>query len=178
MSNRIQLKSTESLVDMQGYTRIDAAVALTVDLLSDGSLAYNVYTRLGDQVYEDTSESFLGDAVLAFKRIGNAVSNLQVALKNCDLDSPVPAKPKPYVPDYTQVEQFHMVRDVAGRTFPGMFRWYVWMSHRNIDAFPIAGFLSFYEAQQMCAELQELDAKCAVGIKEGGSDILHYVVEV
>lgn len=171
MPNRIQLKSTESVVDTHGYSRIDAAVVLAVDKLSDGSFAYNVYTRLGDQVYEDTSFCGLDDALRGFKDARNSLASLQVALRNCDLDSPVPAKPKPYVPDYTQVEQFPSVRDMAGRIFPGMFKWYVWMSHRHLEAFPIVGFLSFYEAQQMCAELQELDAKFS-------SDILHYVVEV
>lgn len=173
MPHRIYLKSTEAVVDQVGYTRIDSASILAVDRLSDGSLAHNVYTRLGDQVYEDTHAVDLDDAVNTFKEVSKSLMDLQIALGYCDLDSPVPARAKAYMPDYTEksAKTEPEVRDLGGRVFPGHFRWYVLISAKPLEGFPIAGFESFYEACKFCAELEDYDQGLNLGE-------VHYVVEV
>ena len=155
MSSRIILKSTETVVDRHGLYRIDGEAVLVVDLLSDGSRAYNVYTRLGDQVYRDESATSLDEALHIYRDVDKALAELQISLGNCTLESPTSdVIPKPYVPDYTKAEP--EVRDLEGRLFPGHFRWYLMVSHGVLDGFPVAGYASLQRALDQAGELMDI----------------------
>lgn len=162
MPKFIRLKSTEAVVDQIGFTRVDAQAILAVDQLSDGSQAYNVYTRLGDQVYEDTHAVDLDEAVDTFKKVCGSLYSLQEALRFQALEGPSQAG---------GIEPMPEVRDLGGRLFPGHFRWYVMVSNDILDGFPVAGFLTFMDAADMAAELSELD-------DEAKDRDCHYVVQV
>jgi hypothetical protein len=91
MPKGIQFYSGETPYDGVEFKKIDCTVVIAVDRLTDGSMAHNVYTRLGDLVYRDTSCATLDEAVEKYTKLRVALGQLQESLREPATDGPVAA---------------------------------------------------------------------------------------